>query len=289
MNEPTSETAAAKGRRRKLSQEEMRDATRFLDEWRQALMRDDAISNAAFRAGYALSLRVDWLTFEGFPSQETIAADIGATDRTVREAFKVLEAAGYITAKRRKQTSKLYRLDLPNRKKTTVLDCDQERKKAADQESRNDISDTSNSSGLSESLTGNFSYSRPEKNGAQDRKKSVVETGKKQPPIDIQERHSPNDIPERHGAVATAARSGAHADAPSPRSLPEIPQSSAGSLTRQEARSPAEEEKLPAIENSVQILPKDEWPEDDEEIDDAQTERQRDRPADDEDLDDVPF
>lgn len=105
-------------RRRRLNDEKMKAATKFLAEWRARIMTDRNVSPATFRAAYALSLHTDWLTFESFVSQETIAKEIHAAKRTIIGAFKQLEACGYLQKRRRGRTSNLYVLTAHEVKKT---------------------------------------------------------------------------------------------------------------------------------------------------------------------------
>lgn len=210
-------------RSRRLTDEQMKEATAFISEWRELVMADREITHASFRTAYALSLHLNWLTFDTFVSQETIANKIHATDRTVREALKQLEMRGYLEKHRRGPNSNLYVLKINDRKKTSGPP-ENDRKKT---------------SGLTAEMTGSLFPPRPEKN---DQK-----TGRKSPSNDIY-----NDTPlTTHGAIAAARPSAPAAPSPGARAVErlgvgdDLPSSQvsspspAGSLASASARSPA--------------------------------------------------
>ncbi|WP_049730647.1 helix-turn-helix domain-containing protein [Rhizobium ecuadorense] len=62
---------------------------------------DHRLSATDFRVGYRLLHYMDAATGDCFPRQETIAADLGLTDRTVRNALVSLRACGWLTIEER--------------------------------------------------------------------------------------------------------------------------------------------------------------------------------------------
>lgn len=79
-----------------------------------SLVADRRIGDAAFRVLAALSTYADrdgWC----WPSQQTLASDVGTSRRSVRTQLDVLEEAGYVESSRRiradgSESSKTYRL-----------------------------------------------------------------------------------------------------------------------------------------------------------------------------------
>ena len=92
---------------------------------------------------------------ECFPSLETIAGIVGVSDRTVRTAVRVLEAAGLVETIRRRRDTTIYR----------ILD----RKPTSDQESQ-DRKPTSDQEPILDRKPGTGQGVRPEKNDRLDRK-----------------------------------------------------------------------------------------------------------------------
>jgi hypothetical protein len=206
------------------SPEQIRAASEFLGEWRERLAFHPEVTPGQFRCAYALSLAVNWSNFEAFPSQATIADRVHVTEKLARDAFKKLEDLGFLEATRRARTSKRYRLTIPDRKKSTVHD-DDDRKKSTVHE---------------DDMTGKNRPSRPEKIDRYEPSIFSPMTGKNRPSNNYNlttttERLSPNDL-----AAVAPARPPARAVAPSPRHDPEIPQSTAGSLSRLPASEPVE-------------------------------------------------
>ena len=274
--------------RRKLSQEEIRDATRFLDEWRTGLMRS-AISHTGFRAGYALSTYVDWKTFECYPAQDKIGADIGVTGRSAHKAIKELEQTNWIVTRRRPRTSKVYRLNIPDRQKSAAHGSGDKRKKASVHEgsherkkaSAHEASDNPSDRAMSDSMNGSF--------GSDERKFCVPMNGRILPPNDIREQYKVTTQAPSRRQRATSAQADA---APTPREPASVAQypaspfpkdsslSSDGSLTRLMARSPSEEDsqngkiiplagkEIPQTSQefssgAASLLAADDWPDDD--------------------------
>ncbi|MGR9231170.1 helix-turn-helix domain-containing protein [Rhizobium leguminosarum] len=62
---------------------------------------DPRLSATDFRVGYRLLHYMDSATGDCFPRQETIAADLGLTDRTVRNSLVNLRACGWLTIEER--------------------------------------------------------------------------------------------------------------------------------------------------------------------------------------------
>jgi Helix-turn-helix domain len=65
------------------------------------LRRDKDLSPAVRLVGLEIFSRVNRATGNSFPSEVTIASDLGITDRCVRTAVKQLDAAGYLKITRR--------------------------------------------------------------------------------------------------------------------------------------------------------------------------------------------
>ncbi|PND26789.1 helix-turn-helix domain-containing protein [Sinorhizobium sp. M4_45] len=62
---------------------------------------DTRLSATAFRIAYCLLHYMDSATGDCFPKQETIAADLGVTDRTVRKALVCLRVCGWLEIEER--------------------------------------------------------------------------------------------------------------------------------------------------------------------------------------------
>jgi DNA-binding transcriptional MocR family regulator len=62
---------------------------------------DPRLSGSDFRVGYRFLHYMDSATGDCFPRQETIAADLGLTDRTVRSALANLRACGWLEIEER--------------------------------------------------------------------------------------------------------------------------------------------------------------------------------------------
>lgn len=74
---------------------------RYFTQVPQRAIEDGVISDLAFRV-YALLLSFDWQR-NGvvWPAQETLATTLGRKPRSVRNALRELEFAGYITSRKR--------------------------------------------------------------------------------------------------------------------------------------------------------------------------------------------
>jgi hypothetical protein len=70
-------------------------------EWMDVIALDPKISNAAFRAAGVIGSHFNKHTGRAFPSQSTIAAAMGVSDRTAWAAVCELEREGYLVIQRR--------------------------------------------------------------------------------------------------------------------------------------------------------------------------------------------
>lgn len=193
-------------------------------------MRCSKASPAVFETGYALSVYADWLSFEGYPSQGSIAADAGLNERTVRDALVLLARLQFIETKRRGPTSNCYRLRLPpgDRERTIRGDHDQQEYSGLATDDRQEYS------GLTENMTG--------RNIPSDRQEFSKRPAGILPTNEIR-----NEISERDAVAAARSRAPA-APARETIQIRKPParenlkhSATAGSLARLTARSPAEE------------------------------------------------
>lgn len=84
------------------------------------------------KLAFSMLLSYAWQNDYCFPGQETLAGDLGVTDRSIRSHLKELEAQGLLTIRRRGQgKTNIYELSLtskgirPDRKRFSVLDRNQ--------------------------------------------------------------------------------------------------------------------------------------------------------------------
>jgi DNA-binding transcriptional ArsR family regulator len=147
----------------------MSDANRFAQVDELAIC-DGVITDRAFRV-YCLLLSYDWKVRgrrKGFvfPSQETMAERLGRTDRTVRDALKELEEAGYIASRRRGQgQSKEYvLLALPDRQDSSGLD--RREPSGPDRRDPSSEADEGRQTNSTPSVGGNHQRSGPSNDGA---------------------------------------------------------------------------------------------------------------------------
>jgi DNA-binding MarR family transcriptional regulator len=255
---------------------------------RRTIQFENAVLILVF-AGYALSTYVDWKTFECYPAQDKIGADIGVTGRSAHKAIKELEQTNWIVTRRRPRTSKVYRLNIPDRQKSAAHGSGDERKKASVHEgsherkkaSAHEASDNPSDRAMSDSMNGSF--------GSDERKFCVPMNGRILPPNDIREQYKVTTQAPSRRQRATSAQADA---APTPREPASVAQypaspfpkdsslSSDGSLTRLMARSPSEEDsqngnitplagkEIPQTSRETRsgaasLLAADDWPDDD--------------------------
>jgi DNA-binding MarR family transcriptional regulator len=209
----------------RLSKEEAATTRKAQDAWLRRASQDARLTPAAFRVAYALIGYVDWKTLGGaFPEQATIAANVHLAERTVRDSLKSLEAAGYISSQRRYNKSNIYSI-ITNAEpeKFAGLPCGPDNGRTG----------------------GGHRQNLPVKPA-----KFAGQGGKKQPTNENQYLDCLNEGAGEAGACAPAPpsqgavveRLGVATDGQESPSQPDSLPSSAGSLSRLTARSPAEEE-----------------------------------------------
>jgi hypothetical protein len=112
------------------------DFTRRKLKWLDQLSRDLSVSHAGFRLAYALSGHFNHDSGEAWPTQATLAAALGVSDRTVRTLTEELASQGYLSVKsgRGRHQSNRFSMVAANRKPASPLSGDENRKSASDYE-----------------------------------------------------------------------------------------------------------------------------------------------------------
>jgi DNA-binding transcriptional regulator YhcF (GntR family) len=70
--------------------------TRFVFQWLCGIMPDKEVPSSAFEVAFAISQYLNRETGEAFPSTDTIAADTGLSQSTVRDAVTLLQNLGHL-------------------------------------------------------------------------------------------------------------------------------------------------------------------------------------------------
>jgi len=70
--------------------------TRFVFQWLGGIMPDKEVPSSAFEVAFAISQYLNRETGEAFPSTDTIAADTGLSQSTVRDAVTLLHNLGHL-------------------------------------------------------------------------------------------------------------------------------------------------------------------------------------------------
>lgn len=91
---------------------EKQQARSYVARWRSALYQRGGLGMTNYAVAVATA---EYADHRGicWPSAKTIADKIGCDERTVRRAWKKLEAAGWIDSKERPGTSKIFKIKVP--------------------------------------------------------------------------------------------------------------------------------------------------------------------------------
>jgi hypothetical protein len=146
--------------------------------WLRQVAYDRGLPQAASRVAAALTKYFNYRDHDGWAwmSQDTIALDLGVTDRTVRQALSDLVKRGHLIAKRRgMRETNLYHLALKNEESDRKESSSHDRKEPSDHDRKNPSAQSG--------VTG--------KNTSSDRKNPVKVTGSVLPPNPTNE---PNEV-----------------------------------------------------------------------------------------------